>query len=399
MATTSPLSRLLDHPMRLTVTVIAGLAISLSAALPGSAGADALTDAKARATQITGQLAALNNQLGRLDEQYDQAKLNLATANANIVTGQKKLAETNKRLSDDTAQLRTYAVQAYVDGDDAPSLEAVLTSEGNSATERKGYLEAAAGNRQDLIDQLSATRQQANAQLADLNSARDQAAKITDQLASATQQEKATVAQENALQSQVTGQIKTLVAQQQAAQAAAAQAAATKAQAAAAHAAAIAPKATATAPTTAKPGTATRSGSTGSVSAPPGSTTFVPPPGGGAAAAVAAAESQIGVPYVWAGASPGRAFDCSGLTMWAWSQGGVGLPHSAQGQYNMSTHISQSQLQPGDLVFFGTSTGSIEHVGIYVGGGTMVHAPHTGATVTYQSIGYWAGEGMWFGRV
>ncbi len=65
----------------------------------------------------------------------------------------------------------------------------------------------------------------------------------------------------------------------------------------------------------------------------------------------------------------------------------------------MSSHISAGDLQPGDLVFFGTSTGSIGHVGIYVGGGTMVHAPHAGATSTYQSIGYWAGEGIWYGRV
>jgi len=393
MATTTPLSRLLDHPVRITATVIAGLALTLSVALPGSAGADALSDAKARAAQISGQLSQINNQLGQLDEQYNQAKINLAQADSNIASAQRQLAQTNQKLAADTAQLRTYAVQAYVDGDDAPSLEAVLTSEGNSATERKGYLEAAAGNRQDIIDQLSATRQQANTQLAQLNTARDSAAKIANQLSSSTQQERNLLNQENALNSQVTGQIKTLMAQQAAAQAAAQAKAAAAAKAAAQTAAAKSTPAPA-----ASPKTTVHTGG-GTVAAPPGSNTFVPPPGGGAAAAVAAAESQIGVPYVWAGATPGRAFDCSGLTMWAWSQGGVGLPHSAQGQYNMSTHISEAQLQPGDLVFFGSSTGSIEHVGIYVGGGTMVHAPHTGATVTYQSIHYWAGEGIWFGRV
>ncbi len=397
MATTTPLARVLDHPMRITVTVIAGLALTLSVALPSSAGADALTDAKARAAQISGQLNQINNQLGQLDEQYNQAKINLAQANANIAAGQRQLAETNQKLAADTAELRSYAVQAYVDGNDAPSLEAVLTSEGKSATERKGYLEAAAGNRQDIIDQLNATRQQANAQLNQLNAARDQAAKIADQLSSSTQQERALLNQENALNAQVTGQIKTLMAQQ-----AAAEAAAQAKAAAAAHAAAQAAAQTAkppAAPTTPTKAPGHTGGGTGTVGAPPGSTTFVPPPGGGAAAAVAAAESQIGVPYVWAGATPGRAFDCSGLTMWAWSQGGVGLPHSAQGQYNMSTHISESQLQPGDLVFYGPSSGSIGHVGIYVGGGTMVHAPHSGATVTYQSIHYWAGEGIYFGRV
>jgi peptidoglycan DL-endopeptidase CwlO len=391
MATSSPFSRVLDHPMRITATVIAGLALTLSAVLPGSAGADALSDAKARAAQISGQLNQLNTRLEILDEQYNQAKINLAQANANIATAQHQLDQTNQQLGQDSAQLRSYAVQAYVEGDDAPSLEAVLTSEGSSATERKGYLEAAAGNRQDLIDKLSATRQQANAQLGQLNAARDSAAKLTDQLASSTQQERATLAQQNALHAQVTGQIATLVAQQQAAQAAAEAkaAAAAKSAAQAAAAKSAAPTVTKTTPHT----------SGGTTSPPPGSNTFVPPPGGGAGAAVAAAESQIGVPYVWAGATPGRAFDCSGLTMWAWSQGGVSLPHSAQGQYDMSTHISQGQLQPGDLVFFGSSTGSIGHVGIYVGGGTMVHAPHSGATVSYESIGYWAGEGMWFGRV
>ncbi len=398
MATNSPLSRVLDHPVRITVTVIAGLAITLSAALPGSAGADALSDAKARADQIAGQLNQLNTQLAQLDEQYNNAQINLAQANQDIATAQTQLDQTNKKLAADTKQLRSYAVQAYVEGDDAPALEAVLTSEGNSATERKGFLEAAAGNRQDIIDQLDATRQQANTQLGQLNAARDSAAKITDQLSQATQQERSMVAQEQALHAQATGQVATLLAQQEAAQAQAQAKAAAAAQASAQAAAARTPTTTATTGTPTK-GTVHTGGGGGTVSAPPGSTTFVPPPGGGAAAAVAAAESQIGVPYVWAGATPFKAFDCSGLTMWAWSQGGVSLPHSAQGQYNMSTHISQSQLQPGDLVFFGTSPGSIEHVGIYVGGGTMVHAPHTGATVTYQSIGYWPGEGMWFGRV
>ena len=393
MATSTPLSRVLDHPMRITATVIAGLALTLSAVLPGSAGADALSDAKARAAQISGQLSQLNTQL----EISSTSSTTRPRSTWPRPTPTSPPASTSwprptRSSPPDTAQLRSYAVQAYVEGDDAPSLEAVLTSEGNSATERKGYLEAAAGNRQDLIDHLSATRQQANAQLGQLNAARDSAAKLADQLASSTQQERATLAQENALHAQVTGQIATLVAQQQAAQAAAEAKAAAAAKSAAQAAAA---KATA-APTVTKAAPHTGGGTS---SPPPGSNTFVPPPGGGAGAAVAAAESQIGVPYVWAGATPGRAFDCSGLTMWAWSQGGVSLPHSAQGQYNMSTHISQSQLQPGDLVFFGSSTGSIGHVGIYVGGGTMVHAPHTGATVTYQSIGYWAGEGMWFGRV
>jgi cell wall-associated NlpC family hydrolase len=390
MATSTSPSGVLSHPVRLAVTVVAGLVLTLPVLLPTSASADAIGDAKARAAAIEAKLNVLNAQLERLDEQYNAASIRLQQVDQDIKAGEKRLDETKQELSKDAAQLRDYAVSAYMTGDDTPALEAVLTSQGASATERKGYLEAAAGNRQDLIDKLAATQQQVDTQLAHLHQQHQQAAKLASQLSSAQDQERSALAQQEQLHAQATGKVAELIQQQQQAQAAAAAAAAHRAQAAAARAAAAAAHVASTP-------SVTGSGGTGSSVTPP--PVFVPPPGGGAAAAVAAAESQIGVPYVWAGATPGVAFDCSGLTMWAWSQGGVGLPHSAQGQYDMSTHISASDLQPGDLVFFGSSTGSIEHVGIYVGGGTMVHAPHSGAVVTYQSIGYWSGIGIWYGRV
>ena len=125
--------------------------------LPTTAGADALSDAKAQAASISAKLNVLNAQLEKLDEQYNVASTNLQKADADIKSGEQRLAETKKQLAEDAAQLRSYAISAYMSGDDTPALEAVLTSEGASATERKGYLEAAAGNRQDLIDKLAAT--------------------------------------------------------------------------------------------------------------------------------------------------------------------------------------------------------------------------------------------------
>ena len=96
-----------------------------------------------------------------------------------------------------------------------------------------------------------------------------------------------------------------------------------------------------------------------------------------------AAESQIGVPYVWGGESPkGSAspgFDCSGLTAWSWGQVGVGLPHYSGAQMADSTPVPVSDLQPGDLLFYGP--GGSEHVAMYVGGGQMIEAPYTGASV------------------
>ncbi|MGH2709608.1 MAG: C40 family peptidase, partial [Actinomycetota bacterium] len=105
--------------------------------------------------------------------------------------------------------------------------------------------------------------------------------------------------------------------------------------------------------------------------------------GQGAAGAIAAAESVLGVPYQYAGDSPEEGFDCSGLTMWAWAHGGVSLPHSSAAQYAALPHIDKSQLQPGDLVFF---YNPIHHVGLYVGGGMMIDAPHTGTVVQRRAI-------------
>ncbi|MCO6005005.1 NlpC/P60 family protein [Actinoallomurus purpureus] len=112
----------------------------------------------------------------------------------------------------------------------------------------------------------------------------------------------------------------------------------------------------------------------------------VPPIPGGpgkAVGAVRAALSQVGVPYVWGGAVPGRGFDCSGLTMWAYRQVGVNLPHYGGDQWNAGVHVSRDQLEPGDLIFFYSD---IHHMGMYIGDGKFVHAPHTGDRVRVADL-------------
>jgi peptidoglycan DL-endopeptidase CwlO len=94
--------------------------------------------------------------------------------------------------------------------------------------------------------------------------------------------------------------------------------------------------------------------------------------------------AQLGDPYVWAAAGPGT-FDCSGLTMQAWAAAGVSLPHNAEAQSHYGTRVAPTvaALQPGDLIFYHSP---ISHVGIYVGHGLMIHAPHTGTVVTIARV-------------
>jgi len=123
-------------------------------------------------------------------------------------------------------------------------------------------------------------------------------------------------------------------------------------------------------------------------------------PGSGAAAtALGWAFREIGVPYSWGGGDAtgptgGFAqgadtvgFDCSGLTLFAWAHAGVALGHYTGSQWTAGRHVAQSDLQPGDLVFFATDTAdpaTIHHVGLYIGGGDMISAPHTGDVVRVE---------------
>ncbi len=106
------------------------------------------------------------------------------------------------------------------------------------------------------------------------------------------------------------------------------------------------------------------------------------PASGRAAAAVRYALAQVGDAYVY-GAAGENAFDCSGLTMRAWAQAGVGLPHSSSAQFGSGPRIATSDLQPGDLVFYYSP---ISHVGMYIGSGMIVHAANPGTGVVVSGL-------------
>ncbi|WP_017238846.1 C40 family peptidase [Streptomyces sp. SS] len=105
------------------------------------------------------------------------------------------------------------------------------------------------------------------------------------------------------------------------------------------------------------------------------------PSNGFGAAALAAADTRVGMPYVSGHEGP-SSFDCSGLTQWAYGRAGIDLSRTTYTQQNDGTKIGRSQLKPGDLVFFN----SLQHVGLYAGNNTVLHAPYSGAYVRYESM-------------
>jgi cell wall-associated NlpC family hydrolase len=96
----------------------------------------------------------------------------------------------------------------------------------------------------------------------------------------------------------------------------------------------------------------------------------------------------VGTPYVWGGTSPRSGFDCSGLVQYVYAHFGVSLPRTTYGQFDRGSRVGRWGLRPGDLVFFD----GVGHVGMYIGDGRFIHAPHTGTRVRIQTLAGWYGS-------
>ena len=132
------------------------------------------------------------------------------------------------------------------------------------------------------------------------------------------------------------------------------------------------------------PQLASTGGGGGDASPIPAPTAVPPAPPSRYGGVVGIAMQDLGIPYVYGGSTP-AGFDCSGFIMYVFAQVGVSLPHNAAAQYGYGTPVDRSQLQPGDLVFFN----GLGHAGIYIGGGSFIHAPHTGDVVKISSLSGW----------
>jgi cell wall-associated NlpC family hydrolase len=328
---------------------------------------DTIAGDQAIAASIEAELAASQAQMASLGQQYDADAYHLSKINASITSTEASIATDRGQVAGDRKTLSEAAVANYITDGEATTENPIFSDDDKTLGATAEYNAIAEGDVNLAVDNLHTAENTLSAQETQLQGQRTQAqAEVTAEQAAIAQNQQAQNQQAAAL-AQENGAIATLVQQQQAAEAAqAAQAAAAKLAAAQA---------------------AAQAGSGNAIF--DGLNEAAPPPTApGGAGAVQAAESQIGVPYVWGAespkGSPDPGFDCSGLTAWSWGQVGVGLPHYSGAQMDDSTPVPLSDLQPGDLLFYGP--GGDEHVAMYVSPGTMIEAPETGEDVWLTSL-------------
>jgi cell wall-associated NlpC family hydrolase len=332
------------------------------------AAGDAISDAKAKAAAIESQLTQAQDQMSALSQQYDAAQYHLSQINSSIATTKANVSADQSQVANDKSTLSKAAVANYISDGTASAQNPIFSGNEQTLGATDTYNKVAQGDISLAVANLHTAENSLNAQVSQLQDEQSQAqTQVAAEQNAVSQNAQAIASQKSAL-SQEQGQIAELVQKQQEAEAAAAAKAAQAREQAARAAATV---------------TAAPSHASGGATSAALSQAAPPPSSPGGAGALQAAESQIGVPYVWGGESPkgsgSPGFDCSGLTSWSWGQVGVGLPHFSGAQMADSTPVPISDLQPGDLLFYGP--GGDTHVAMYVGGGSMIEAPFTGASV------------------
>jgi cell wall-associated NlpC family hydrolase len=378
----------------LKIVSAAGAALVAAALLPAvaSQAATPTTIAQAQA-----QLDALNNQAEIASEQYNGAEANLTQALQTASAATAAAGRARSEVVTEQAKVGALAAESYESGGMSQGLAIMLNStDPSQAMTRVSMLQQLSTSQSSLLaaaqsadelyqqsvetaSQATATANQLSADLvqkqAQITAAMAQTQQVLAKL-TATQRAQLLAAQKaKEAAEQAQAQVALAVFNKaQATQAAAARAAASR-NAAARAASVAAAAATATATKTLVQTVSLPQSSTGS---------------GAAQRAVAAAMSRLGDRYVFGATGPSR-FDCSGLVQWAYRQAGIGTTHYTGTLWNDYRHIPESQLKPGDLVFFYRDH---HHVGIYIGNGLMINAPHTGDVVRIASIaahGYYSG--------
>jgi peptidoglycan DL-endopeptidase CwlO len=338
-------------------------AFLLATAFAPQVSASPISQKKARLAAVQAKLEGVYHKADIAVERYNQASGQLRTVQNQIKQNQHLLKVAEYNLSVANRQLQSRAESIYKTRDVGIVDVLFASSSFDELVTQIDMMDRLGNSDVDTVKSITAYKADIKDRKVKLEADKKSATKLVVERAS----QKAEVLAAQSQLEQMTAGLKSDIQRLQEQAAAAARAAAQAAQA------------------------QTNSGGGTSSSGGTGAGGSVPDPGGsGRSSAVAIAQRYLGVPYVYGGASPGG-FDCSGLVMYVYAQLGIGLSHGATDQQRASTPVPISSLQPGDLVFFGSASYSY-HVGIYVGGGSMIHAPHTGAVVSYGSV-----SGAWIG--
>ena len=340
------------------IGVIALCAVASASADPGSVAAK-----QAQAQQVLGQIDQIDRSLGPAVEQYNLANVRLQKIEGDLKENRKQLSLARANLKIAQKSLAARLVTAYTSTQDNSTLSLLLGSTSfEDLLNRVETVNSTSSQDANIVRQVATSKAAIQRNRNALRDAHAEQQDVVAQKAAQRQHIQSQLAARRNLLSSIRGEIQRIKAAE----------AAQQRQLAAAAQARIAGQ---TAPTV--------SGIGVGASTPEGSTIAPPNVHGGV---VGIAMHYLGVPYVWGGSSP-RGFDCSGLVMYVFAQVGVSLPHSSYAMYNMGTPVSLSQLQAGDLVFFSGAS----HMGIYIGGGQFIHAPHTGDVVKISSMsGYYS---------
>ena len=352
------------------------VALVVAVALPAPAGADEVGDRRAEAARIATSLEEQGRRVSMLAEEVNEARLRADQVAGQARAAEERLRDTDRRVGQARSRLKGHAVASYVQGGQLPAVQAMVAGSSDDLAVRSAYVKEITGRQRAALEELRAARQDVEDQRRKLQDAQRSATQALAGVESRQREAQDAAEGQEATLRRVQGELATLVAAE-------AQRRAVE-EARQAQADLAARQGELSARPTPTPGTAAPARRT---AGPPALGAGAPvanagPPASGAAAAVAEARRQIGKPYRWGAAGP-DSFDCSGLTMWAWRAGGRSLPHSSRAQFAATRRVPISQIQPGDLVFYGSP---IHHMGIYVGGGTMVEASQTGTPVRYASI-------------
>jgi cell wall-associated NlpC family hydrolase len=349
------------------------LAIAAGTTAPASSAAT-LAQKRAQAARVAAQVNKLDVQYDQLQERYRGAQYRLGQLTSGVHDLNADLRQTQKQLDVAQARLVNRAVVVYQAG--SSTTQVVSLAEAGSLdafVDRMDTIRRVGDQDAHILSDIKQLRTRVATKQAQLKDARAEQVTVVAQASHDKKAMAKKLAARQAVLNSVNGEIRSMVEAQRKAQLERARARAR---------AAARPADTAVTPTANDAGGAFSGGGA------------APPASGKAAQAASYAVSQIGVPYVWGGASP-SGFDCSGLVVWSFAQVGISLPHSSYALYNAGPHVSRSELQVGDLVFFS----GLGHVGIYTGGGSFVHAPHTGTTVQYGSLNDSYGTSSYVGAV